>query len=119
MVRDTTEPESFLPLRPVEAQILAALTRGRRHGYAILQELEERDDQGPAPGLATLYRALRRLEDQGLLKIVRKPGEDEEDERRRTYGLSSLGRQVAAAEMRRLAALVALAREGLGSQGGA
>lgn len=111
-------PESFLPLRPVEAQILVSLTRGRRHGYAILQELERREEEegeaGAVPGLATLYRALRRLEKEGLLEEAPGDEEDPEDDRRRIYRLSDLGRKVAAAEVRRLAGLVELARSGLG-----
>lgn len=113
---ETPAPESFLPLRPVEAQILVSLTRGQRHGYAILQELQNQGS-GPAPGLATLYRALRRLEGDGLLEEVRGEEETRNEERKTTYRLSVLGRRVAAAEARRLASLVELARKGLGDLG--
>ncbi|HSR40854.1 MAG TPA: PadR family transcriptional regulator [Longimicrobiales bacterium] len=105
---DSAPLESFLPLRPVEFQVVAILATGPRHGYAILQEAEDRGEGRAVPGLATLYRGLRRLEGEGLIERC-DPGDDE-DERRRTYALTALGRRVAAAEARRLSGLVDLTR---------
>lgn len=105
------DPVDFLPLRPVELQILVSLTQGERHGYAILQEAEARPD-AVVPGLATLYRALQRLESRGLLE-----GEDETTggpgSERRRYRLTRLGRAVVRAEVGRVAGLVDTAREAL------
>jgi len=107
-------PDRLLPLRPVEFQILAGLSGGPRHGYAILQGIEARGEGGAVPGLATLYRAILRLEGDGL--IVRADAEigSLDDDSRRIYTLTPLGRKVVAAEASRLAELVDLVRESTG-----
>ena len=104
------DPEKHLPLRPVEFQILASLVEGERHGYAMLQEINARGAGGAVPGLATLYRAILRLEKTAL--IARKEEEllSPVDDRRRIYGLTPLGRAVVAGEARRLAPMVELVR---------
>lgn len=106
------EPDPFLPLRPVEFQILASLARGPRHGYAILQEIEARGEGKAVPGLATLYRAILRLERDGLITRAHAGGGATEDASRRTYSLTPLGGNVVAAEAARLADLVDLVRGG-------
>ena len=106
-------PTSFLPLRPVEFHILVALADGDLHGYAIRQMALERSGGEVALEAGTLYRALRRLLEGGLVAERRPPG-GEEDERRRTYRLTDLGRKVAAAEAERMAELAATARRLLG-----
>lgn len=105
------DPEQHLPLRPVEFQILASLSQGERHGYAILQEVEARGEGSAVPGLATLYRAVLRLEKEALIERVKEDDPRPQDERRRVYKLTPLGRQVVAAEARRLATWVALVRQ--------
>ena len=105
-------PESFLPLRPVEFQILASLSRGERHGYAILQDIEVRGEGRAVPGMATLYRAILRLEQDGLIARVKGDTEASDDERRRTYTLTPLGRSVVVAEACRLEPLMDLVRRG-------
>ena len=103
-------PERHLPLRPVEFQVLVSLSQGDRHGYAILQEVENRGEQGAVPGLATLYRAIVRLEKDALIARVENGSADPADERRRMYGLTPLGRNVVDAEARRLAPMVDLVK---------
>lgn len=103
------------PLRTVEFHILLALAEGDRHGYAILQEAQHRAGRGSlALEAGTLYRALRRLKDQGLVTEAAPPREvvraGEDDERRRYYAISARGRKVASEEAERLAALVSAAR---------
>ncbi len=93
--------ERFLPLRPVEFQILLSLSHGPRHGYRIIQDAEDRGEGSAVPGLATLYRALRRLDAEKL--IHQWTDDSAADERRRPYELSALGREVARLEARRLA----------------
>jgi DNA-binding PadR family transcriptional regulator len=100
------EPTDHLPLRPVEFQILVRLAEGEKHGWAILQDAEARGHA--LPGIATLYRALQRLEVDEL--IERRRDLESDEDRRRIYGLTSLGRAVAAAEARRLDSLLAVAR---------
>lgn len=101
--------ESFLPLRPVEFQILLSLSAGERHGYAILLEAEDRGEGAAVPGLATLYRGLRRLERDGLIRPAPNDA-SETDDRRRPYAMTELGRAVAVLEARRLETQVRDAR---------
>jgi len=59
----------------------------------------------------SLYRALNRLLDDGLIEeLDERPDPDLDDERRRYYQLTALGRQVAEAEASRLDAQVRAAR---------
>lgn len=100
----------FLPLRPVEFDILLSLGRAPLHGYGIVQETEERSGGRVQLQLGTLYRGLRRMEEEGLIVEIDTPDHvAKEDERRRYYALTELGRAVAAAEIARMEALV---REG-------
>jgi DNA-binding PadR family transcriptional regulator len=104
-------PESFLPLRPVEFQILLSLSRGERHGYGILLDAGERTGEPAKWGVGTLYRALRRLGDQGLIEDSdERPAPDQDDERRNYYRLTGLGGAVVKAEALRLESLVRAAR---------
>ena len=77
-------PEDFLPLRPVEFEILLTLADGERHGYAIIRETEART--GTRLETGTMYRALRRLVSDGLAKPTERKSlasDDTDDERRR------------------------------------
>jgi DNA-binding PadR family transcriptional regulator len=104
-------PESFLPLRPVEFEILLVLAGGDHHGYAIIQQTEERTAGRIRIETGTLYRALRRLTSDGLVKpSPKRPAPDLDDERRRYFSITALGRKVAAAEASRMAGLVDAAR---------
>ena len=102
--------ERLLPLRPVEFDILLSLAAGERHGYGIIQDAEARA-LGVIPDVGTLYRALRRLEDQRMIAASgRRASPDAQDERRNYYQITALGRRVAQAEARRLLALTRAAR---------
>lgn len=105
-------PDRFLPLRPVEFQILASLSRGPRHGYAILQDIGARGEGKAVPGLATLYRAILRLERDALIARADSGTGGAGDDSRRTYALTPLGGNVVVAEASRLADLVDLVRYG-------
>ena len=103
-------PDTFLPLRPVEFLILLSLASGERHGYGIIQDAGARA-LGIDPDIGTLYRALRRLEDQGMIaEAGRRTAPDAQDERRIYYAITALGRRVARAEALRLEALAGAAR---------
>jgi DNA-binding PadR family transcriptional regulator len=106
----TKHADTFLPLTPLSLAVLLALSDEDRHGYAILKEIERESEGRIRPGTGTLYAALQRMVDEELLKESggAEPGEDA---RRRYYGITSLGREVARAEVRRLARLVELAGE--------
>lgn len=104
--------EDFRPLRPVEFHILLSLTAGERHGYGIIQDADRRGER-MTPDVGTLYRALRRMKEQGLIaEPDRRRAPDAGEERRNYYRITALGRQVARAEARRLEALTEAARIG-------
>jgi DNA-binding PadR family transcriptional regulator len=103
--------EAQLPLTPGVFHILLALADQDRHGYAIILDIAERTDGAVRLGTGTLYTAIARLLDHGLVEESdERPNADEDDERRRYYRLLPFGRAVANAEARRLAALVRMAR---------
>ena len=107
------DPRRFLPLTHLSFQVLLALAGGDRHGYGIVKEVEKRSAGVIVPGTGTLYVALQRLLEDGLIEESdwrpSDPGDD--DARRRYYRLTALGRAVARAEAERLAASVDAARE--------
>lgn len=91
--------------------ILMALAEGDRHGYAIIQDVEARTRGAVRLSAGTLYRTLQRLLEQGLVvEADERPAPEIDDERRRYYRLTPLGRDAADAETARLSALVKLAR---------
>jgi DNA-binding PadR family transcriptional regulator len=101
-----------MPLRPVEFHVLLALAGEERHGYGILQEVASLTDGALQLEPGTLYRALHRmLKDGWVVESARRPAADVDDERRRYYRLTPLGRRVATAEANRLSRLVSLARQ--------
>src|SRR5947207_982547 len=69
-MRAASKVSSFLPLRPVELEILVALADGERHGYAIHKEVAHRSGGQVELEPGTLYRALRRLL-EGRLGVAR------------------------------------------------
>ncbi len=111
MRNGSPEPKEFLPLNPLEFRILLALRDGRRHGYAIVKDVEARSP-GEKIFPANLYRRIRNLLAAGLLDEAEPPAEaPNRDERQRKYfRLSPLGLEVARAEMARLEDLLAEAR---------
>ena len=107
------EPESFLPLPQAQFHILVALTDGQLHGYAIMQAVERSSGRVVRMGPATLYGTLKRLVDVGLAEELSHRQSPGEDQRRRYYQLTGLGRHVCLAEADRLAALVRVTRANL------
>lgn len=103
--------QSFLPLTPVVFEILLALAEGEQHGYAIMLEVERRSGGAITLHPGSLYRALNRLLESGLIEeLDERPDPNNDDERRRYYRLTSLGSDVARAEAARLESQVASAR---------
>jgi DNA-binding PadR family transcriptional regulator len=100
-----------MSLRSIEFHVLLALAGEERHGYAILQEVTQLTDGEIELEPGTLYRALHRmLKDGWIAESSRRPAADLDDERRKYYRLTPLGRRVASAEADRLLRLVAIAR---------
>lgn len=105
------DPESFLPLHPLEFRILLVLLEGPSHGYRIVKAIEERVRSRRRIYPANLYRRIRDLLERGLIEETASPVPDLEDARRTYVSVTELGRRVARAEAMRLESLVADARE--------
>jgi DNA-binding PadR family transcriptional regulator len=99
-------PGSFLPLHPLEFRILMISLGGPAHGFAIVQEIEEREKGSKRIYPANLYRRIRDLLAKGMLEDADPPAGEADDPRRRYFQITALGRQVAAAEASRLRSLV-------------
>jgi DNA-binding PadR family transcriptional regulator len=101
--------DRLLPLKPKVLHILLALADGPRHGYSIMQEVAARSEGQVRLWPAGLYGALRELEDDDLIaEPDKRPSDD--DERRRYFELTPLGKRVLTAEVRRLEVIVDHAR---------
>lgn len=104
------DPEDLLPLTDLAFNILVTLKDTELHGYALIKELRARTGR-ESLRTGTVYAALARLEDEGLLEEVDAPGDvDESDSRRRYYRLTDLGLAAARAEARRLTEILGVAR---------
>jgi DNA-binding PadR family transcriptional regulator len=94
------------PLKPLVFQVLLALTDGERHGWSLVREVQQRGGFGEImPG--NFYRTLRGMLADGLIEDANgraRAGDDEE--RRRYFKLTAAGHRAAAAEARRLEAVV-------------
>lgn len=116
--------DDFLPLTPLSCHILLALSRGNAHGYAVGESIEAMSSGAVRPTTGTLYQALKRLRDEGLIEEAAAPPGDRSGGPPRLYfALTDLGRRVAAREAARLEGLVETAREtallpGRGAGGG-
>jgi DNA-binding PadR family transcriptional regulator len=103
--------EDFLPLTPAVFHILLTLADGEAHGYAVMQEVTRRSGGSVRLGPGTLYGAVSRLLEDGIIEeSEERPDPDMDDTRRRYYRLTKLGGRVLAAETERLADLVKAAR---------
>jgi DNA-binding PadR family transcriptional regulator len=95
---------------PIGYQILLALAVRDRHGYLIRKAVEQQTDGAMKLGPGTLYAAIRRLEDHGLIdESPWRPDADLDDPRRRYYRLTTTGRAALEAETAKLQATVKLA----------
>ena len=112
MDRPRRAPEKQSALSLVEFHILLSLAAGERHGYGIIQDIEARGETA-VPDVGTMYRALARMLENGLIQEgARRSAADASDERRNYYRITDVGRRAAQAEARRLEALIRAARSG-------
>ena len=110
--RDLRRSDALPAMRLVEFHILLSLAAGERHGYGIIQDAEARG-VGAVPDVGTLYRALARMSEQGLIAAAhRRRAPDAADERRHYYRITPQGLSVARAEAKRLATLTRAAQLG-------
>jgi DNA-binding PadR family transcriptional regulator len=105
------DPTDFLPLHKDTFHILVALAGHDRHGYSIMQDIAARTDGKIRLSPSTLYGAIRRMMEDGLIdELDERPDPEHDDVRRRYYRITSFGRKVAQAEARRLERLLGDAR---------
>ena len=105
---------SFLPLSEVSFYILLSLAPEAKHGYAIWKDVETLSSGSLELSTSTLYDALERLLQQGLIERVKEDGEQTSGRPRKRYRLSELGKQVLAKEIDRMRTLLDLATPRLG-----
>jgi DNA-binding PadR family transcriptional regulator len=108
--RSSADVDRHLPLKPLVFQVLLALADGERHGWSLVRDVQQRGGFARImPG--NFYRTLRAMLADALIEeSPDRPSADEDDERRRYFRLTRLGEAVAAAEARRLEAVVVEAR---------
>ena len=109
MAKDNPAPE-MAPLTPPVFHILLSLAGEERHGYGIMQDVAEQTDGALQLGPGTLYGCLKRMAAAGLVEESdERPDPTLDDERRRYYRMTALGRRVVRAEAKRLAGAVTVA----------
>lgn len=100
-----------LPLSVPVYQILLSVSDRTLHGYAVIHDVRERTDGEVELTASTLYGALRRMLEAGMVAETGPPaGVDDDDPRRRYYAITPFGRRVARAEAERLERALAQAR---------
>jgi PadR family transcriptional regulator, regulatory protein PadR len=102
------DPATFLPLPPLDFQVLTLLATRELHGYGIVQAADEAFPDQPALDVGSLYRIVSRMLHDGLVREVTPPPDAPTDRRvRRYYTTTPLGRAVVRAEAARMRALLA------------
>jgi DNA-binding PadR family transcriptional regulator len=98
-------------MTPTLFHILLTMVDGERHGYAIMREVAERTGERLRLGPGSLYWAIGRLQEVGMIvETDERPDPEIDDERRRYYRITDLGRRVLKHEAETLAEIVEYAR---------
>ncbi len=109
-----------MSLTRAQFHILLTLAEGRRHGYGIMQEIEQRTDGAVELGPGTLYRSIKQLLARGFIVEVDSGNDGHSDtgKQRRSYALTPAGKARTSAEAQRLRELVRWAEDALVLEGG-
>ena len=111
MEDNPSELINLLPLTPAVFHILLALADQERHGYGIMQEVLAMTKGEMRMGPGTLYGSIKRMLETNLIaESDDRPDPELDDERRRYYRITELGRRVLVAESRRLSSLIDVAQ---------
>lgn len=100
-----------LPLTPLTMAILLALAKQDQHGYALMQDVEAQTGGALRPGTGSLYAALERLVEQGLIVESSQRRAAHEDQRRKYFRITAAGRAAARAEAARMVRVLETARD--------
>jgi DNA-binding PadR family transcriptional regulator len=102
--------DSLVPLSAAVFHILLSLGEGERHGYALKREIAKRTSGKLKLGPGVLYGSINKMLDLGFIEESdERPDPHLDDERRRYYRITSLGKQVARAEATRMRELAEMA----------
>jgi DNA-binding PadR family transcriptional regulator len=85
----------YIPMTETGFYILLFL-QNEMHGYSIVQKVEEITEGEISIGPGTMYGSLSKMEKDGLIRFIR------EEEKRKIYHITDLGREVLALEMKRI-----------------
>src|SRR6266581_2465384 len=109
-MKRTQAPEDLLPLTPPVFHILLALADEERHGYGIMLDVARQTGDALQLGPGTLYGCLKRMLAAGLVtESDERPDPALDDERRKYYRMTDLGRAMVRAEAKRLSNAVSAA----------
>ena len=115
MAKNDEIVQEQLPLPPPIFHMLLALCEGERHGYALKREILRRTGGKLNLGAGALYGSIARMVERGLVEeSAARPDLHLDDERRRYYRITPLGRRVVHAEVLRMRDLVRMAADSLG-----
>ncbi|MCH7715865.1 MAG: helix-turn-helix transcriptional regulator [Gemmatimonadetes bacterium] len=107
-----SQAEDLLPLSIPVFQILISLSDRDLHGYALIGDIRQHTDGEVNLSTSTLYGAIKRMmRDRLIQKSAIRPAPESNDERRRYYRITDLGRKVAHCEARRIQRLAELVRD--------
>ena len=85
----------YVPMTETGFYILLCLRR-EAHGYSIIQEVDRLTDSEVRISPGTMYGSLSKMEKDGLIRFIR------EEDKRKIYCITDLGRQVLDLEMKRI-----------------
>jgi len=85
----------YIPMTETGFYILFAL-KEERHGYNIIQYVKELTNQEIIISAGTMYGSLGKMEKDGLIQVVK------EEDRRKSYLITSLGEEVLNHEINRI-----------------
>lgn len=101
-----------MAMTPTVFEILLSLADSERHGYDIMLEVERRTGGATVIRPGSLYRALHRLLEQGLVEeLDERPDPERDDERRRYYRVTDEGLAALREEAGRMASAVRAVRD--------
>ena len=104
--------EDLIPLTPAVFYILLALGRGEKHGYEIMKQVRQDAQEKIKMGTGTLYGSIKRMLADGLIEEAGdRPDPTLDDDRRRYYRMTELGRRAFHAELQRYRDVVALMQQ--------
>jgi len=111
MPETTSHPKKSPTLTPAAFHIMLVLAGGENHGYAIMREVTEHTNGKMRLGPGSLYGTIKRMLSDGWIEESdERPDPQMDDERRRYYRLTGIGRKLVQAEAERLEQLVNIAR---------